>query len=153
MRSAAILLMFVSAACAQTRASLAATFGYATFLDESSQNHVTAGAAARVYFTRRTAVEPELTYMYRSQADKDVLLQANLVRDLGRADGRVVPFLTAGAGRLWNIAPRFTVSTWTGSGGGGFRYFVTERFFVAPEVRIGSEPVLRIQMSAGWATR
>lgn len=132
---------------------VSAGLGYATFIDESDQSHVTAGAAARVYFTRRNAVEPELLYLYRDAADKDLLLGVNYVRDLGQARGRAVPYAIAGAGYVWGFRPRFTVSSGTLAGGFGVRFFPGERFFVSPEVRIGTEPILRVQLSFGWATR
>ena len=105
-------------ALAQTRAYVGGTVGYSTFIDESDQSHVTAGGVARLYVSRRVAVEPEITYMYRSRFDKDLLLQGNISRDLGKATGKNVPFVTLGAGRLWTFNPRFTVSTWTAGGGG-----------------------------------
>lgn len=149
----AILLLLAPALFAQIRGSIAGTFGYSNFLDDSAQHHVTAGGAARFYISQRVAIEPEVTYMYRSAEDKDLLLQANITRDLGKATGRAVPYLIAGAGRIWTFNPRFTVSTWTAGGGGGARIFVTDRFFLAPEVRLGTEPIIRLQLSAGWANR
>ncbi len=127
--------------------------GFANFLDESYQGHVTAGGSVRAYFSRRGAIEPEVTYMYGSARDKDVLLQMNVSRDLGKATGRAVPFLIVGAGRLWHFDPLFTISTWTGGFGGGARVFVTERFFIAPEARLGTEPIVRFQVGLGWANR
>lgn len=153
MRSAVVCLLAVPALLAQSRGSVAGTFGYANFLDDSPQHHVTFGGAARVYFTQRSAVEPEVTYMYRSAEDKDLLVQANLTRDLGKATGRAVPYLTGGAGRIWTFNPRFTVSSWTAGGGVGTRIFISDRFFIAPEVRLGTEPIVRLQVSVGWARR
>lgn len=149
----ALVFLLAPALIGQNRASVAGTFGYSNFLDESAQHHVTFGGTARVYFTQRTALEPEVTYMYRSVEDKDLLLQANLTRDLGKATGRAVPYVIGGAGRIWTFNPRFTVSSWSAGGGVGTRIFVTERFFVAPEVRLGTEPIFRLQVSAGWTSR
>lgn len=153
MRYLVVWLAAVPALFGQGRGSVAGTFGYANFLDESAQHHMTFGGAARIYFTQRAAIEPEVTYLYRSAEDKDLLLQANITRDLGKATGRAVPYVIAGVGRIWTFNPRFTVSSWTTGGGVGTRIFLTDRFFVAPEVRLGTEPILRLQLSAGFARR
>jgi hypothetical protein len=137
-------------AWAEQRAQVSAGLGYATFIDESGQSHATAGGAARVYFTRRNAIEPELLYLYKDAADKDLILGVNYVRDLGQARGRAVPYSTVGVGFLWGFRPRFTETTGTLTGGFGVRVFTSGRFFVSPEVRIGAEPILRLQVSFGW---
>ena len=66
---------------------VAGGLGYATFIDESDQSHVTGGASARFYFTRRNAIEPEVMYLYRDAADRDVILGMNHVRDWGGLEG------------------------------------------------------------------
>ena len=132
---------------------VAGGLGYATFIDESDQSHVTAGGSARFYLTRRNAIEPELLYLYRNAADKDLILQVNYVRDLGQARGRAVPYVIGGVGFLWGFRPRFTETTGTLAGGFGVRIFGGNRFFVSPEVRFGTEPILRMQVSLGWASR
>jgi hypothetical protein len=132
---------------------VAGGLGYATFIDESDQSHLTAGGSARFYLTRRNAIEPELLYLYRNAGDKDLVLQANYVRDLGHARGRAVPYLIGGIGFLWGFRTRFTETTGTLAGGFGVRVFVGDRFFLSPEVRLGSEPILRLQVGLGWASR
>jgi len=132
---------------------VAAGGGYATFIDESYQSHATVGGSARFYFTRRNAIEPEVLYLYRDAGDKDLILGVNYVRDLGRATGRVVPYAIGGAGFLWGFRPRFTETSGTVSGGIGARIFLGERFFISPEARFGAEPILRVQVGVGWASR
>jgi hypothetical protein len=132
---------------------LSAGAGYATFIDESNQSHVTFGGSPRFYFTRRNAIEPEILYLYRNADDKDLILQANYVRDLGAARGRAVPYLIGGVGFLWGFRTRFTETSGTLGGGVGVRVFLGGRFFVSPEIRVGAEPILRLQVSAGWASR
>lgn len=150
---AALIFAFVLQAQPSQPVQLSGGVGYATFIDESDQSHVTAGGAARVYFTRRNAIEPEVLYLYRNAADKDLILGVNYVRDLGQARGRAVPYAIVGAGYLWGFRPRFTETTGTLAGGFGVRVFSGERFFVSPEVRVGTEPILRLQVSLGWASR
>lgn len=98
----------------------------------------------RISFTQRTAIEPEVTYLYRQTEDTDLLLQANLTRDLGKATGRAVHCVIGGAGRIWTFNPRFKASSWTAGGGVGTRIFLADRCFVAPEVRLGTEPTVLI---------
>ncbi|MCC6537747.1 MAG: hypothetical protein IT162_09375 [Bryobacterales bacterium] len=136
-----------------SRVQLSGALGYATFIDESNQSHLLTGGAARFYFTRRNAIEAEVLYLYKDRADKDLVLGANYVRDLGSARGNAVPYFVGGVGYVWGIRPRFTETSPTISAGFGVRYFPRGgRMFVSPEVRLGSEPILRLQVNVGWAT-
>lgn len=136
-----------------SRVHVSGAIGYATFIDESDQSHLLTGGAARFYVTRRNAIEAEVLYLYKDRADKDAVLGVNYVRDLGSARGNAVPYFVAGAGYLWGFRPRFTETTPTVGAGFGVRYFPRGgRLFVSPEVRLGSEPVLRLQLNVGWAT-
>ena len=120
----------------------------------------------RFYFTHRLSVEPEVLYMYHSRNDKDFVVQPNLAFDLTNPTGRFVPYLIGGAGLLHHRGQFTTVdftspvprtitvttskNTWTASGGAGIKMFITDRLFVAPEARIGREPVLRGTVSVGY---
>lgn len=151
-------LLFGLLACALLPAQtpgvqVSGAVGYATFLDESDQSHVTAGGSARIYFTRRNAIEPEVLYLYKDNSDSDLILGVNYVRDLGQARGNVVPYFIGGIGYLWGFRPRFTESTGTAGAGFGVRIFLHNRFFISPEVRLGAEPVFRAQVNLGWAAR
>lgn len=143
---------FAESSDQQLPVHVSAGVGYATFIDESDQSHATFGGSARFYFTRRNAIEPEVLYLYRDASDKDLLLQVNFVRDLGTAKGKAVPYLIGGAGYIWGLRSRFTERSPTASGGFGVRVFLGSRFFVSPEVRVGAEPILRLQVSLGWAS-
>ena len=143
---------FAALSAQQLPVQLSAGAGYATFLDDSDQSHATFGGSARFYFTRRNAIEPEVLYLYRNASDKDLLLQVNYVRDLGRAQGKAVPYVIGGAGYIWGLRSRFTERSPSASGGFGVRVFLRDRFFISPEVRLGAEPVFRLQVSFGWAT-
>lgn len=149
----ALMFAFVLPAQNTQAIQVAGGLGYATFIDESDQSHITAGGAARVYLTRRNAIEPEVLYLYRNAADKDLILGVSYVRDLGKATGRAVPYAVAGVGYLWGFRPRFTETSGTVAGGFGVRIFTGDRFFVSPEVRLGTEPILRLMVSFGWASK
>ena len=41
-------------------------------------------------------------------------------------------------------------TTWTAGFGGGVKVFLTDRLFVAPDVRLGREPTARATVSLGY---
>lgn len=147
------------------KAEVKGTIGGSTFGD-GEVPHGVFGGSVRVYLNRRVSVEPEFLYMYHSVNDQDFILQPNLAVDLTSSKGRVVPYLIAGAGVIHHRG-RFTTfdfngpspvlrtvntsgTSWTASAGGGVKLFITDRLFVAPEARIGFEPVLRGTISVGY---
>lgn len=147
------------------KAEVKGTVGGSTFGD-GEVPHGVFGGSVRFYLTRRLSVEPEVLYMYHSRNDKDFILQPNLAFDITDPTGRVVPYVIGGAGLLHHrgrfvgtdlstFPPRpfdVTVSstTWTASAGAGVKIFVSDRVFIAPEARIGREPVLRGTFSVGY---
>ncbi len=138
------------------------TVGGALFGEEIP--HGVFGGSVRVYVSRRVSVEPEVLYMYNSPNDQDFLIQPNVAYDLTEPTGRVVPYVIGGVGVLHHQgrffgfdfttgAPRTfdkSATTWSASGGAGVKIFVTDRLFVAPEARIGSEPTWRGTFSVGY---
>ena len=151
-----LLAMLVPAglACGQIRSEVRGTFGHAAFIDESYLNHFVVGGSARFYLTRRLSVEPELLYMRESRRDQDWVLVPNVAFDFRRPDARVVPYVIGGAGLLRNKQTfgnwSYAANSWTVGGGFGAKIFLTERLFVSPEVRIGTEPIFRLTGSIGF---
>ena len=151
-------LLFAAPAAAQDRPSpiLEAAGGYAGFIDESMINHAIAGASARAYVTRRIAIGPEVTFMRGPGVDRDWFLTGNATIDL-RTDRdrrpRVVPYIVASAGVFWNTnavgTGLYTARSGAVAGGIGARINAGNRWFIAPEVRIGFEPVLRLGVAIG----
>lgn len=127
------------------------------YLDESFPDHWGAGSSVRFYISNRFAIEPEILYARSRWSDfvqeSRLVVQPNLVYDLSRR-GRISPYLIGGLGyeRFRGIepAPRFTDSRLTGSGGIGVKVFLSDRVFVAPQVRA---PVLQITGSIGLVLR
>ena len=156
----AVLVGWANAAGAQSRPPVAVEglAGWAGFVDESFINHGAVGGAARVHLTPRISVGPEITYMVGPGNDRDVFVLGNLIFDfVAPAPGRptrVSPFLIAGAG-LFRHSDGFGTRTFTSNsgtfvGGGGVRAFVTDRVYVAPDVRIAAEDLhLRLTVSVG----
>jgi len=81
----------------------------------------------------------------------------DLVRDTGTGRRRVTPYLAAAAGYLSQTTRvgtgRFTSGEGTVSGGLGVRIALDDRWFIAPEVRLGYEPELRALVHVGVRAR
>lgn len=136
--------------------------GGANFGEETP--HGLVGAALRVYVTKRLSVEPEYLFLRHSENDQDQIFQANVAYDFTDPTKRFVGYGIVGAGVLRNKgryygndfdtgAPRVfdtSFTTWTASVGGGVKIFVTKRFFISPEVRVGREPNLRGSVNVGY---
>ena len=133
------------------------TIGWTTFLDESSQSHLFTGGAVRYYLTDRFSVEPEVFFLYKDETDKDVGFQANVAYDFARRGSRVVPYVIGGVGVLktyLKFGPsRFDTTEAVVSGGGGAKIYLNDRWFVAPEARLGLETIARVTVSLGYSWR
>lgn len=136
--------------------------GSAIFGDDIE--HKVVGGAVRVYITKRLSIEPEYLYLRHSENDQDQMFQPNVAYDFTDPTKRFVAYGIAGAGVLHHKgrffgndfvtgAPRVfdtSFTTWTASVGGGVKIFVTKRFFVAPELRVGREPTVRGTINVGY---
>ena len=139
------------------------TFGSAVFGEDIE--HKMYGGSVRIYLTKRFSVEPEYFYLRHSDNDKDQIFQPNVTYDFTDPTRRLVIYGTAGVGVLKHEGRFFgndfdtgeprvfdtSFTTWTASVGGGLKIFVTKRFFVAPELRVGREPGVRGTVSVGYA--
>jgi hypothetical protein len=122
--------------------------------DGGTLNHWAAGGSIRYFFTRRLAIEPEFLFLRESRADQDFHFIPNLVFEFFKNPGNVQPYLIGGVG-----LQRHRELTGTGfyssnsaifGGGLGAKIFVSDRWYVAPEFRIGWEPFFRITGSVGY---
>ena len=133
---------------------LRGTAGYSNFLDEGPLHHLVAGGSARFYVTNRVAVEPEFLFMYRSSRDIDFHIVPNVVFEFTRRESRFQPYAIGGVGlqchRELTGTGYYWSSSWTGSAGIGTKIFLSDRLYVAPEFRLGSEPIVRITGSVGY---
>ena len=154
-RTLLFLLSFSGTALAQTPASVAEpriTLGWTTFLDEGPIDHFVSGGSVRFYISSRVGIEPEVLYLKGPGTDRDVTFIPHVTFDFGRTPRRSF-YVTGGVGflRQSQTSPfRFTSTEWTTSGGIGMKYFLTDRLFIAPEFRIGFEPILRATGSIGF---
>ena len=150
----AILFFAVSASAQQKpQPEIKGTVGWVGFIDEDWINHGMFGAAARFYVTPRIGIEPEIAYMIGPGSDRDVLLIPHVTFDF-RPGETVRPYLIGGVGLLHHsqkIGPiRFSDNEWAGNGGVGVKFFLTPKLFVAPEFRLGFEPIMRIAATIGF---
>jgi hypothetical protein len=127
--------------------------GYAGFEDED--NHVHVGGSVRFYLPRRFSLEPEFQYMRASARHSDILLVQNLNWDF--REGRVVPYVTGGVGWMRNsfgqFQPTFTSSEGFFQIGAGVKLRANDRWYVAPEFRLGTELHARATVAIGYTFR
>jgi len=130
--------------------------GWAGFLDDATVDHVVLGGAVRWRPVPRLTIGPEVTWMAGPDTDRDLFVVGAVTWDLRSpgAVGSVVPYLVA-AGGLMAHASGYGRGTWGSegavSGGAGVRIPLGRRGYVAPDVRVGWEPHLRITVAGGWA--
>jgi hypothetical protein len=153
-----LILSFLGVSAVQTepirsKAEVRAVVGYSSFPDDGP-HHFVSGGSVRLYFTQRLAFEPEFLSMYHSREDLDLHLVPNLVFDFTRRESRLKPYLIGGVGIQWHRGLTGAGYYWSRSAtaniGVGSKIFLTERLYVAPEVRLGWEPILRIAGSVGY---
>lgn len=159
---AAIACALVFLSVAQTRAQNPASapelqfrLGWAAFIDESLIEHAAFGGSARIYLTPRLSVEPQFLYLRGSARDQDYLFVANVAYDLRKPGKRAVPYLVAGAGVIHTILKPYPSASFeetgpTASAAAGVKFFLSKRVFVAPELRIGWEPIIQASASLGF---
>jgi hypothetical protein len=133
---------------------LRGTVGYSNFLDEDPLHHLVTGASARFFVTNRIAVEPEFLFMYRSRQDLDFQLIPNVVFEFTKRESRFQPYAIGGVGLQRHRELTGTGYYWsnslTGSAGIGTKIFLSDRLYLAPEFRLGLEPIVRITGGVGY---
>jgi hypothetical protein len=149
----AAMLFCLPAAVQFGSAEMRGAVGWTGFLDESAQNHLLVGGSVRFYLTNRISVEPEFQYLHKDEFDRDYVLLGNVAYDFRDRTSRVVPYVIGGVGRLWHDAGFFRNSQTFASGGFGTKVFLSDGWFVAPEIRTGWEPHLRLSVCIGYAFR
>jgi len=132
--------------------------GYAGFVDENWIDRTMIGGGGRFFISRRVAIGPEFVYLKGANSEHDLTLTGNVTIDLLREESttprRVIPYIAAGGGYLRQTTQvgtgPYTSSDGTLSGGIGARIAVSKSFFVAPELRMGFEPEVRIGVTIGF---
>lgn len=127
--------------------------------------HTVVGGALRFYLTRRLSIEPEFMHMRRGAHDRDYVFTPHVAVDLADPRGRFVPYLLAGVGvehhrdefsylDFFNnnqpVKRKVANNTISANAGDGVKIFLTDRLYVAPDVRGGYEPNFRATISVGY---
>jgi Outer membrane protein beta-barrel domain len=155
----ALATVFAAPAAAQDRPAPAVdvSTGWAGFVDDATIHHWVFGGGARFYVTPRLSIGPELVYMIGPDDDRDLIVTGNVIFDFLKPSGgrprRVTPYVLGGGG-FFQHRDRFATGTFTSTEGaftvgGGVRAFITDRVYVAPEVRFGWEPHFRAGVTVG----
>jgi opacity protein-like surface antigen len=157
--AAALFPAIASAQAAVRPLEVYGTFGLGqVYLDSSVPDHAEAGGGARLFVTRRFAVQGDLLTLrgidpyLRSEQRRGVehtwLSYVSFVGTWGPTNRTVRPYWLVGiaveAGGKANTAVGL-------NGGLGARIFVGDRYFLAPEVRGGLGPIFRASISGGIA--
>ena len=126
--------------------------GTGAFYDSSKQ--LSAGSSYRHYFGERGwAIEPEYSLM-TERGHQDHMLVLNAVKDLTLPSRKAVLYMIMGAGVYFHRTPyaveRFGTAMNLGWGM-GLKVWAGDRFFIAPQFRIG-EP-LKLSINFGFARR
>lgn len=152
MRGLLLAIALAGSAFAQRPVDVRVTGGLAAFSDVS-QTHSSIGGSARVYVTRRFAIEPEIQYLRLNRFHHDWLFLPNVAFDFRTIDKRVAPYAIGGIGYIRVTDGAFrssSVDDWVAEGGGGVKIYINRGFFLAPEFRIGSELYVRGTVSLGY---
>jgi hypothetical protein len=92
--------------------------------------------------------------MYRSHQDMDFQLIPNVVFEFTKRESRFQPYAIGGVGlqrhRELTGTGYYWSSGWTASNGIGTNLFLSDRLYLAPEFRLGLEPIVRITASVGY---
>ena len=144
------------------RPMVEAVVGSSGFIDEVVDQFLTFGAGARWFVTPRVAIGPEIVAQRGEHEASNLTVTGNVTVDFIRDEPgrRVVPYVAAGGGYLRQrtivgsgpgstVLQPFASSEGTLSGGLGVRVAMGRRFFVAPELRFGWEPEIRMAVMIG----
>ena len=129
--------------------------GKSAFLDEDTPfDHTIFGAAFAIGITEHLRIEPQFLYMDGPGPDEDFTITGNIAYDLIQSE-RLDFYIIGGAGLInqrdrIGDGPAFSSSEGTASGGAGVKIKFTDRLFVAPEFRLGYEPLYLFTVSLGY---
>ena len=141
--------------------------GVSTFGGVVNDNfrHTVVAGSVRIYVYRRLSIEPEVMYMQRGDFDRDWVFTPHVAVDLLDSRGRIVPYAIAGVG-VEHHSDQFTFNDFfngnvlvtrkvsanviSANAGIGVKLFLTNRLFVAPDVRVGHEPSFRATVGVGY---
>lgn len=156
MLASLLLARPVTAQSEEPPAIIEGSAGHAGFVPDSTIDHTYFGGGGRAYVTPRIAIGPEIVYMRRPGGEHVWFVTGNVTFDLiddPRRFRSVVPYIVAGGG-VFRLTEQvgtgpYTSSEGTAMGGIGARIALGDRFFIAPELRLGWETHFRIGVTIG----
>jgi hypothetical protein len=138
----------------RNRFEVEATGGWAGFPDDRWIHHGIVGGSFRTFIIGSLNIAPEVLYMVGPDGDRDVSVTPMAGYQFRRS-ARVQPYVNGGVGWLRHQEAfgtrSFSSTGVTFGGGGGFKIRISDRLFVASEVRLGWEPFLRTTVSIGYS--
>ena len=115
------------------------------------------GGAFHYPLSPRVWVGPEAVYMIGPGNDRDLFLTGNIWFDVSAPPRgglrRITPYLVAGIGFMRHteeFLADFTAYEWAFTGGAGVRIRLGDRWYVAPEARLGWEAHSRLSAAVGY---
>lgn len=153
-----VLTLILAAVCSaqRGRVDVRGDVGWTGFLDDSTDNHLLLGGSLATYLSKRVSFQPEFQFLRRSGgivSHYDLALVANVAFDMRSPGARVVPYLIVGPGIIHTRQGRFSNTQMFATGGGGVKVFLNDRWYVAPDFRIGWEPHARFSVGVGYVWR
>jgi hypothetical protein len=131
------------------------TLGTSAFIDEETPfDHWVIGGSLNIRVTDKLSVAPQLLYMIGPGTDRDLMLTGNVEYRLASSE-HLALYVVGGGGLLQQRqdfgTKTFTANTWEASGGLKAKFYITDRWYAAPEFRIDHEPFLIALVSAGYS--
>jgi hypothetical protein len=157
-----ILFIAVFMICVATAEPVAAEgetkliLGAAAFLDEDIPfDHLMIGASYAIELTEKLRIEPQFIAMFGPGNDRDYAVTGNIAYDLLERQN-IELYVVGGAGLLhhrnqFGSGPAFSGNEAIYNGGIGVKIHVSERLFIAPEFRVGGEPLFLGTISIGYS--
>ena len=128
-------------------------FGLAAFPNGSffDNKHFAVGTAYRFPLSHRFAVQPEFSYLYGGSSDRDYVFAVQAVRDVGPPLRGAQTYVIGGGGVMHHRGRYRTANVLVLRIGAGVRVPLGERFYIAPEFRIGGgEPFASFSAAIGY---
>ena len=158
MRITAIMILVLSLSVvahaqeerSEDRVQVRAITGWAGFGDEGGLiHHGVVGGSMDFRLLAGLRAGTEVLYHVGPGQDRDISFLPTLSYEFRRLK-RVAPFVSAGYGVLRHSGGARWSNSLTVGLGAGVKIALSERLFIAPEIRSGWEPVARAMVSIGY---
>jgi hypothetical protein len=150
-----LLMVVVSACPVQAQGESRLILGGSAFLDEETPfDHFITGVSYGFDLTGRLRIEPQFLVMFGPGNDRDYVITGNVAYDFLEKENLEL-YVVAGAGLLhhrnqFGPGPAFSGNEATFNGGVGMKIQITERMFLSPEFRLGTEPLFVATVGVGY---